>query len=141
MRTSVSDHRHRFPTEIISHSVWLCFRFALGFRDVEEMMASRGVSLSYECPSQNFNLTFRKGTVSADARCQTEMTFHGHAELVYACSVGEQDLEGLMKSTKGLVMKKRYRLPIALVLLIIATCTLHKQESRSKRRRLFLLGQ
>ena len=49
MRTSVSRyHRHRFPAEIISHCVWLYFRFALSFRDVEEMLAMRGVSLSYE---------------------------------------------------------------------------------------------
>jgi putative transposase len=49
MRTSVSLYRrHRFPGEIISHSVWLYFRFALSFRDVEEMLATRGVSLSYE---------------------------------------------------------------------------------------------
>ena len=41
-------HRHRFPTEIISHCVWLYFRFARSFRDVEEMLAMRGVSLSYE---------------------------------------------------------------------------------------------
>jgi putative transposase len=49
MRTSVSPyHRHRFPAEIISHCVWLYFRFALSFRDVEEMLAMRGVSLTYE---------------------------------------------------------------------------------------------
>jgi putative transposase len=49
MRTSVSRYyRHRFPGEIISHSVSLYFRFALSFRDVEEMLAMRGVSLSYE---------------------------------------------------------------------------------------------
>jgi putative transposase len=41
-------HRHRFPAEIISHSVWLYFRFSLSFRDVEEMLAMRGISLSYE---------------------------------------------------------------------------------------------
>ena len=47
--TSASTyHRHRFPAEIISHCVWLYFRFALSFRDVEEMLAMRGVSLSYE---------------------------------------------------------------------------------------------
>ncbi len=40
--------RHRFPAEIISHSVWLYFRFALSFRDVEEIMSMRGVTLSYE---------------------------------------------------------------------------------------------
>jgi len=49
MRTSVAlYHRHRFPAEIISHSVWLYFRFALSFRDVEEMLAMRGVALTYE---------------------------------------------------------------------------------------------
>jgi putative transposase len=49
MRTSVSPyHRHRFPAEIISHSVWLYFRFALSFHDVEEMLAMRGVVHSYE---------------------------------------------------------------------------------------------
>ena len=49
MRNSVSRyHRHHFPSEIISHSVWLYFRFALSFRDVEEMLAMRGVTLSYE---------------------------------------------------------------------------------------------
>jgi len=49
MRTSASPyHRHRFPAEIISHSVWLYFRFALSFRDIEEMLAMRGVTLSYE---------------------------------------------------------------------------------------------
>jgi transposase-like protein len=49
MSTSASlYHRHRFPTEIISHCVWLYFRFALSFRDVEELLAMRGVSLSYE---------------------------------------------------------------------------------------------
>ena len=39
---------HRFPKEIISHCVWLYFRFGVSFRDVEEMMASRGVLVSYE---------------------------------------------------------------------------------------------
>ena len=44
MHTSVARyHRHRFPTEIISHCVWLYFRFALSFRDVEEMMADGDV--------------------------------------------------------------------------------------------------
>jgi putative transposase len=49
MGSSVSlYHRHRFPAEIISHSVWLYFRFALSFRDVEEMLAMRGVAVTYE---------------------------------------------------------------------------------------------
>ena len=40
--------RHRFPAEIISHCVWLYFRFNLSYRDVEEMMSMRGVTLTYE---------------------------------------------------------------------------------------------
>ena len=49
MRTSVSPyHVIASPAEIISHCVWLYFRFALSFRDVEEMLAMPGVSLTYE---------------------------------------------------------------------------------------------
>jgi hypothetical protein len=40
--------RHRFPAEIISHSVWLYYRFSLSYRDVEELMVERGVPLSHE---------------------------------------------------------------------------------------------
>jgi putative transposase len=39
---------HRFPVEIISHCVWLYHRFPLSLRDVEQMMAQRGVVVSYE---------------------------------------------------------------------------------------------
>jgi putative transposase len=38
----------RFPVEIISHCVWLYHRFPLSLREVEEMMAERGVSVSYD---------------------------------------------------------------------------------------------
>jgi putative transposase len=41
-------HRHRFPPEIISHCVWLYFRFSLSFRDVELLMAQCGVVVTYE---------------------------------------------------------------------------------------------
>jgi putative transposase len=40
--------RHRFPAEIISHAVWLYHSFTLSFRDVEDLLAERGVSVSYE---------------------------------------------------------------------------------------------
>src|SRR5215813_9587216 len=39
---------HRFPVEIISHAVWLYFRFCLSFRDVEEILLERGVIVTYE---------------------------------------------------------------------------------------------
>src|SRR3977135_2705813 len=37
---------YRFPPEIISHAVWLYFRFSLSFRDGEELMAQRGIILT-----------------------------------------------------------------------------------------------
>ena len=43
---------HRFPAEIISHCVWLYFRFALSYRDVEEILAARGILLTYETVRQ-----------------------------------------------------------------------------------------
>jgi hypothetical protein len=50
MNTSSSPcyKHHRFPVEIISHAVWLYFRFSLSYRDVEELMAARGIVLTYE---------------------------------------------------------------------------------------------
>ena len=42
----------RFPPEIISHAVWLYFRFSLSFRDVKELLAQRGIVVSYETVRQ-----------------------------------------------------------------------------------------
>src|SRR5271156_2505405 len=41
-------HRHRFPGEIIQHAIWLYLRFTLSYRNVEELLAERGLDLSYE---------------------------------------------------------------------------------------------
>ena len=40
--------RHRFPPDIISHAVWLYHRYCLSFRDVEDLLAERGIIVSYE---------------------------------------------------------------------------------------------
>ena len=47
-----SYHGYRFPPEIISHAVWLYHRFCLSFRDVEDLLAERGVTVSYEAIRQ-----------------------------------------------------------------------------------------
>jgi putative transposase len=44
--------RHRFPAEVISHAVWLYFRFPLSLRMVEEMLAARGIEVSHETVRQ-----------------------------------------------------------------------------------------
>jgi transposase-like protein len=42
------DKHHRFPSEIIRHGVWLYCRFCLSYRDVEELLFERGVTVTYE---------------------------------------------------------------------------------------------
>ena len=44
----ISYARYRFPPVIIQHSVWLYFRFPLSYRDVEDLLAERGIDVSYE---------------------------------------------------------------------------------------------
>ena len=44
----ISYARHQFPPEVIRHAVWLYLRFTLSYRDVEELLAERGLDVSYE---------------------------------------------------------------------------------------------
>ena len=44
----ISYRRHRFPGEIISHAVWFDYRFKLSYRDIEELLAERGIDVSCE---------------------------------------------------------------------------------------------
>src|SRR6188768_4082959 len=46
--TPISYARHRFPPDVIRHAVWLYLRFTLSYRDVEELLAERGLDVSYE---------------------------------------------------------------------------------------------
>jgi putative transposase len=53
MRKPPDPHyRHRFPAELISHAVWLYHIFSLSFRDVELLLAERGLIVSYESVRQ-----------------------------------------------------------------------------------------
>ena len=45
---AVSYYGYRFPPEIISHAVWLYHRFCLSFRDTEDLLAQRGITVSHE---------------------------------------------------------------------------------------------
>ena len=45
---TISFARHRFPPAIIRHTVWLYVRFTLSYRDVEDLLAERGLDMSYE---------------------------------------------------------------------------------------------
>jgi putative transposase len=57
----ISFKRYRFPPDVIRLAVWLYFRFTLSFRDVEEMLAQRGIGASYEairCWTLKFGQSF-----------------------------------------------------------------------------------
>jgi hypothetical protein len=47
-RMTISFARHQFPPAIIRHAVWLYVRFTLSYRDVEDLLAERGLDVSYE---------------------------------------------------------------------------------------------
>ena len=48
MSSPISYKRHRFPSQIIAHAVWLYFRFPLSLHLVEGMLLERGIVVSYE---------------------------------------------------------------------------------------------
>ena len=53
MKTNTHCYRgYRFPSEVISHAIYLYHRFCLSFRDIEELLAKRGVFFSYETVRQ-----------------------------------------------------------------------------------------
>ena len=66
-----SYHGYRFPPEIISHAVWLYYRFCLSFRDVEDLLAKRGVIVSYETIrqwSRKFGVEYARKLKCRDGR-------------------------------------------------------------------------
>jgi transposase-like protein len=50
----LSYRRHRFPAPIIQHAIWLYLRFTLSYRDVEDLLAERGLEASYETVRRGF---------------------------------------------------------------------------------------
>ena len=46
--TRLFYRRHRFPPPVIQHAIWLYLRFTLSYRDVEDLLAERGLDVSYE---------------------------------------------------------------------------------------------
>ena len=45
---NISYRRYRFHPDIIRHAVWPYFRFTMSYRDVEDLLAERGIDVSYE---------------------------------------------------------------------------------------------
>jgi putative transposase len=78
----VSYSRYRFPPAIIRHAVWLYFRFPLSFRDVEDLLAERGIDVSYETvrrwsltSGRAFAANLRRARPRPDARWHLDEVF------------------------------------------------------------------
>ena len=109
----------RFPPEIISHVVWLYFRFALSFRDIEELMASRGIIVTYETIRQ-WTLKFGQGYANDLRRRQPKRGDKWHLDEVvltikgrhhYLWRAVDQDghvLDILMQSRRNRQAAKRF---------------------------------
>ena len=90
MSTSSSSYRrHRFPPQIISHAVWLYHRFSLSFRDVEDLLAQRGVEVSYET-IRRWCLKFGPGYAAKAKRRQARLGDTWHLDEVFIRIGGRQ---------------------------------------------------
>src|SRR5450755_638741 len=75
MKTTITVPNYkgfRFPSEITSHADWLYFRFSLSFRDVEELLAERGIVVTYETVRQwclKFGQTYANELQRRRPRC------------------------------------------------------------------------
>ena len=85
-----SYHGYRFPADIIAQAVWLYFRFSLSFRDVEDLLAQRGVTVTYETIRQ-WCLTFGRAYARRlrHRRGQLGDTWHLDELFVWGASVIE----------------------------------------------------
>jgi putative transposase len=66
---AISYARHQFPVEIIRHATWLYLRFTVSYRDVEELLAERGIETSYETVRRwvlKFGPAFARNRASMD---------------------------------------------------------------------------
>jgi putative transposase len=80
---------HRYPVEVISHCVWLYFRFSLSFREVEGLMLQRGVMVSYETV-RRWCLKFGRAYADGLRRRQPRPGDKWHLDEVFVKINGEQ---------------------------------------------------
>src|SRR3954454_3451692 len=75
----LSYRRHRFPPPIIQHAVWLYLGFTLSYRDVEELLAERGLEGSYETV-RRWGLKFGPGFARRLRRCRPRPSDRWHLD-------------------------------------------------------------
>ena len=74
----ISYRGYRFPPEIIHQAIWLYLRFTLSLRDVEDLLAERGIMVSYEAVRRwvnHFGADDRGGPAQAPAQATHDLAF------------------------------------------------------------------
>ena len=85
----LSYRRHRFPPLIIQHAIWLYLRFTLSYRDVEELLAERGLEVSYETV-RRWVLKFGPGFARRLRRCRPRPSERWHLDEMVVCIAGKR---------------------------------------------------
>jgi transposase-like protein len=80
---------HRFPGEIISHGVWLYYRFPLSYRDMQELLCERGIDVTYEAIRQ-WCLKFGQGYANQLRHRRAQPGDKWHLDEVFLTINGER---------------------------------------------------
>src|SRR5437763_10301852 len=94
---------YRFPPEVISHAVWPYFRFPLGLRTVEELLAARGITVSHETVRQ-WGLEFGRGFANELRRRLPRPGDEWHLDEVQIRIAGKKHWSWLAVDQDGLVL-------------------------------------
>jgi putative transposase len=86
--SSPSYRGYRFPAEIIGHAVWVYFRFTLSYRDGAELLAMRGVEVTYETVRQ-WCRKFGQASAHAVRRRRARPGDKGHLDAVFLTIKGK----------------------------------------------------
>jgi transposase-like protein len=116
----LSYRRHRFPPPIIQHAIWLYLRFTLSYRDVEDLLAERGLEVSYETV-RRWVLKFGPGIARKLRRCRPRPSDRWHLDEMVVRIAGKRmylwravDHEG---EVLGMLVQRRRDQPAALRLM------------------------
>ena len=96
----ISYRRHRFPPVVIQHAVWLYLRFTLSYRDVEELLAERGLDLSYESV-RSWVLKFGPAIARGLRRCLLDRAIAGISTKWSSGSQASTCICGVLSTTKA----------------------------------------
>ena len=87
--SKISYSRHRFPPDVIQHAVWLYFRFPLSYRDVEDLLAERGIDVSYETV-RRWALKFGRAYAAKLRRSRSRSDARWHLDEVFVTIGGKR---------------------------------------------------